>query len=412
MQEPIWWLFWNIVSTLALAFYSMVEMACVSVNKPRLRFYAINGNWRAIIIQKLMDNPSQLFSTTLIGVNIATFAGSECAREFHASIGIDPDFAPLTQVVFVVIFGELAPMFAARKFSEHVALLGAPLLYISTKLLFPFTWTIGHITSLIDKITGGKSYANELFLSRDELLKMVEEQDNVPQESQETLEFANIAPALFTLHTQKIEDLMLPLQGDCMLPSDATITQLRNLLKKNPQSYTSIYHKHPTHVVGIINAHDVIKAADNHRVREYAIPPWFVTATTPTHEIIYQFRRNNQRMAFILETTGKAIGYVTLSSILNQVFGFTHTQQRTVKKLPSLLLHEKTLSGFMTVGEFKKRYDIILSKDQKMTLSQLITKELGQHANEGDSVIINNYKLTVKTTTLLDIQTVTVSSIV
>lgn len=414
MEGALWWLLCNIFSILTLAFYSMVEMACVSVNKPRLRFYAMNGVWRSQIVQKMLDNPSQLFTTTLIGVNIATFIGSECSREFHASLGIDPDFAPLTQVILVVIFGELAPMFAARKFSEHVVLLGAPLLYLSTKLLFPFTWLIGHLTALIDKIAGGKSYAQELFLSKEELLKMVEEQEGISQENQETQEFANITASLFTLHTQKIQELMHPLHPETMLPSDATITQLRNLLKKTSQSYTPIYHRHPAHIVGIIHARDVLRASDNHRVSEYAVPPWFVTSTTPINEIIQQFRRNNQRMAFILASTGKAIGYATLTSILNQLFGVAPLQQKHLKKVqpPFLLLHEKTLSGSLTVGEFKKRYGILLSKNEKETLADLIYKEIGHHPNAGDSVIINNYKMTVKSTSLLTIQTVTVSSLI
>ncbi|MES2274306.1 MAG: DUF21 domain-containing protein, partial [Chlamydiota bacterium] len=66
--------------------------------------------------------PSRLFGTTLIGINTALVFGSECARHIYESVHLDPDWAPLTQVLLVVIFGELAPMFAARRHPEQLAM--------------------------------------------------------------------------------------------------------------------------------------------------------------------------------------------------------------------------------------------------------------------------------------------------
>ena len=120
------WLLFNILSIVFLAFFSMAEMACISFNKIRMQFYVAQGSKRAKWLYALMQNPSRLFGTTLIGVNIATFVGSECARQFHSAIGLDPDLAPLSQVIIVIIFGELAPQFAARSYPENVAMLGAP----------------------------------------------------------------------------------------------------------------------------------------------------------------------------------------------------------------------------------------------------------------------------------------------
>jgi len=104
----------------------MVEMACVSFNKVRLHYYVNQGNRRAIWLNYLLQHPFRLFGTTLIGVNVAMVVGSECSREFHSALGLSPDLAPLSQVIIVVIFAELAPMFAARHYAEHVAMLGAP----------------------------------------------------------------------------------------------------------------------------------------------------------------------------------------------------------------------------------------------------------------------------------------------
>src|SRR5262245_63138653 len=113
----------------------MIEMASVLLNLVRLHYYVSKGEKRAVLFNELLNYPSRLFGTTLIMVNSATVFGSEFSREFHEAIGLSPDLAPLTQVLLVLIFGELSPMFAARTHSEHMALLGIPLLYASAKIL-------------------------------------------------------------------------------------------------------------------------------------------------------------------------------------------------------------------------------------------------------------------------------------
>lgn len=412
MDSALGWLLFNLFTIIALGFYSMVEMACVSVNKARLQFYAINGSWRAQLLLKLLNDPSLLFTTTLIGVNVATFVGSECAREFYSSLGLDPDLAPLTQVILVVVMGELAPMFAARKFSEHVALLGAPLLYLSAKLLFPITWTIEFLTNIVDKLIGTKAHSHDLFMGKEELLKMVEGQEPAMQESQDAADLNTIVSALFNLHTLSAKDLMQPLEPNDMLPSDATITQLRNYLRKKQQNYIPIYHKRITNIVGIVHPREVVRASENHRIADYAQAPWFITLQTSMSDIIQQFRRNNQRIAFILDKQGNAVGFITLLSIIQRAFSSAQTKQEPLPAHHKSLMHEKTLEGSMTIKEFYDRYGTHLDEDGELTLEELIIRELGQHPNVSDSIVIGPYKLTVKSTTLLGVRTVEVSSIV
>lgn len=414
MDWPLFWLLSNLLTIVALAFYSMIEMACVSVNKARLHFYAVNGSWRAQLLQRLLNNPSWLFSTTLIGVNVATVFGSECAREFHASIGLDPDLAPISQVILVVIFGELAPMFAARKFSEHVALLGAPLLYLSAKLLFPITWSISYLTHLVDRWIGGKHTSEEMFLTQEELIKMVEEQETAPQESSDSLELSNVASSLFKLHNLQLDKIMIPLSSLDMLPTDATITQLRNLLKKNPQRYTPVYHRRPNNVVGILQARDVLRAQDHHRVSEYAQAPWFITTQASIKDILTQFRRNKQRLAVVIDSKGTGTGFIFFSSLINKVFGMDEKEGAVIKahRSVSAVLQDKTLSANMTVEEFNEKFGASLGEDPNLTLGEIVTMNLGHHPNNGDSVVVGSFKITVKSTTLLDIKSVTITSLV
>lgn len=408
MNTALWWLGCNLLSIIALAFYSMVEMAIVSINKARLYFYAIEGNRAAHRLQELLLNPSKLFGTTLVGVNLATVIGSECAREFHASLGINPDFAPISQVILVVIFGELAPMFAARSYSEHVALLGSGLLTLSAKVLTPLLWTLDLIIEGIEYLMGGKETLPQHFLGKEELQKMLETQEEAA-ESNFDRAMGSISSSLFKLHTQTVREVMSPLEKLLLLPSQTRINQLRAYWKKKPSSSAVLYGKDKRNIVGTLHPRNVLKAKDEDLARDYARSPWFVTATTTLTHMIRQFRRNNQDIAIVLDEHGNAIGFTSLNAIVNEVFSPSLSTEQQLQEQADVLLVEKTLPATMTVGAFKELFGTLLDSDESLTLGELIIRQQGHHPNVGDSIHIGSYLFTIKATTLLDIKSVSVT---
>lgn len=410
--SAIYWFILNILSIMVLAFYSMLEMACVSFNKIRLQYYVSKGNKQAIWLNYLLQHPSRLFGTTLIGVNIALVIGSECAREFYSAIGLPPDLAPLTQVILVVIFGELAPMFAARRYPEHVALLGMPLLYASAKLMTPILWVLGWISKIANMIAGGNEDEGNIYLTQEELQKILEETDETAGDS-ESAEFSAITANIFTLRGKDVRQVMQPLSTATALQSSATIEQMEHLLQKTGGDFVPLYHRDITNIVGIVYPRDALRASEHKRVREYAWSPWFVTETTTMMQILKQFRTNNENVAFILNPQGQSIGLVTLSDVLGEIFGkmsyaFTHETQSHLKKL---MLIEKTFPGDLTVADFYAQYQVRLDQDPSITLAELMEARLGRQPEKGDSIFIAPLELTVKEATLREIKTISISTV-
>lgn len=404
------WLLCNIFSIIVLAFYSMLEMACVSFNKVRLQYYVSKGYKRAIWLNYLLHHPSRLFGTTLIGVNIALVVGSECSREFYAALGLSPDLSPLTQVIIVVIFGELAPMFAARRYAEHVAMLGVPIIYASAKLMTPLLWVINWISKVCNTLLGGKESGKNIYLlSQEELQKVIEDQDEDASYS-ENAEFRAITANIFRLRGKDVRQIMKPLGSIKALSSNATIAQMESLIARSKALSVPIYHREITNIVGIAYPRDAMRAAPTHRIREYARPPWFVTETTSMMDILKQFRSNNENVAFILNQHGKAIGFIELADILEEVFGkISLTGQATLQRKKQMLI-EKTFPGDTTVQEFHAQFGVSLDKNSAMTLSELLSSRLGRRPEKGDIIYIAPFELEVKETSLLDVKTISVST--
>lgn len=411
-MEALWWLFLNILSIIILSFYSMSEMACVSFNKVRLQYYVSKGMKRAIWLNYLLHHPTRLFGTTLIGVNIALVSGSEFSREFHRAIGVSPDLAPLTQVIIVVIFGELAPMFAARRYAEHVALLSVPLLYISAKIVTPFLWCLQVIANLCNYLIGKEESQTNIFLTQDELQKILEEIEEEDQPHISRDDFNAISTNIFNLPTKDARQVMEPITTAPKVSSNASVNELRGLFSKTDAEYFLIYQRELNNIVGIAFPRNYIRAPDNKKVREFSRPPWFIIQTTNIVQILKQFRHNNQSVAIVIDNDGGAIGVIHLYDIMEEIFGKSTLSSTKKHRPPSTkqILIERTLPGDMKVSEFNSQFNVLLSDQVDLTLSELLTKTLEHHPEVGESVFLDPFELTVKESSILEVKSVTVKT--
>ena len=406
MDSALMWLLFNTLSIVILAFYSMLEMAAVSVNKVRLQYWVSRGSLRARWLSLLLQNPSRLFGTTLIGVNVATVVGSECSREFYAAIGLPPNLAPLTQVLLLVIFGELAPMFAARHYPEHVATLGVPLIYASSRLLAPIIWVLTILSRGVMSLFGQRVASDTLFLSEEELEKVLELRDD--EGDREGGSLKAIASNIFRLKGKDISHVMRPLASLATLPSSATIQEMKALLASSSGDYVPIYYKQPHNIVAIARPRNLIRASAARRVRDFTKSPWFVTLHTPLPKLLEQFRRSKEDIAVVLDQAGHGVGIVTITAVLEEIFG--KEESGGDERSPHTLFREKTFPGSTSIANFNALCEYPLEYDPVATLSELITDALGHAPEMGDSANIGHYEFTVKKTSFLEIESVTVTS--
>ena len=412
MQESLWWFFVNILFIVMLGFFSMMEMAFVSFNKLRLQYYVSKNNKRAIWINYLLQHSSYLFGTTLIGVNVALIVGSECSRQLYASLGFNPDLAPLTQVIIVVIFAELAPMFAARRYAERVSMMGVPIIYGTAKLITPLLYVVGGIAKISNILFRTAETKTDVFPTQEELQKMLQEQD---EDKGRDEDFNLMVSQIFRLRTMEAKQLMDPLEAVQMLPSNCTVAHAREMSKKEMQPYFLIFHRDRANIIGILSLRDLIRAPDLKRVRDYARAPWFITQHVSVLQILKQFRHNNQTVAVILDDKGMGKGVLTLEDIIEELFGTIDNVARQSKAsaVSNLLIVERTLPGNMPMAKFMEQFSIseealdpLVEHVEDMTLSQYFINALGHHPEEGDSLYIDPFELTVKETSLIDVKSV------
>ena len=105
------------------AYFAAAEMAIVSANKNRIRTLANEGNKKAVILNKLIDEPNKFLSAIQVVITLAGFLTSaEAAISFSDDVGawlegfgipygeeIAVIIVTLVLSFFTLVFGELFP---------------------------------------------------------------------------------------------------------------------------------------------------------------------------------------------------------------------------------------------------------------------------------------------------------------
>jgi putative hemolysin len=407
-NQTLFWLALTLLCIIVEAFYAMGEIAIISFNKVRLQYYLNKNNNRAKWIFKLLQNPANLFGTFLLGVNIALQVGSECSRQFYESAGLDPDYAPFTQFILVVIIAELAPLFAGRRYAEHVAMLQAPFIYASSIILSPLIIFFRLAVKLVNKIFHAQEEELSGILSRDELQKIVEEHDDRVSKTGENEEFNRVVANLFVLRSKTVKEVMINLQNLKMVSASLTVKEFRDFIKTTNHSRIPVYHNSENNIVGIAQVRDLLKLSDESLLKGSLKSPWFITQDANIIQILDEFRRNNQEMAICLDSKGKSVGMLTLEDILDEVF-----HKDTLKVLPAVhTIIERHFPGSLKVRDFNKEFHTRLEDSGDDTLEDVVVRHLEHHPEVGDSVRCGRLEITVEEVSFLAIKMLSVKTII
>ncbi len=398
VNSVFFFLLLSIACVLVEAFFSSFEMAALSFNKMRLEYLSQKKKKKAQYLLFLLKKPSRLFGTTLIMVTVVLQLGSEAARRFYETLGFDPDLAPITQVVMAVVFGELVPLFAARRHSEQVALFSVNVVYRITKFLAPVIFLIDKISYYLNKAF--KKSSSDLFFTKEELQKAFEERENLFSSRR----LSHRVSTIFNFKNIKAKQIVLPLEVAKMADSRMNLFEFKKQFFKKDDHFL-IYHDKKQNIVGHVTLADLLDLQLSDRIISASRSVWFVTENTSLLSLIKEFRFNHQKIAIVLDESGQAIGFLSLEIIINLIFESRYSKSKIKKQI------DMTLSGKMAVYEFNLRFKANLPFEYKTdTLSDLINKTLSHHPVKGETVLISGYELTVQTPSFLGSRKIKIKS--
>ena len=397
----MFWIILNILSLIALSFFSMFEMAAISFDRLKVDYYVARGYRRIIWLQELLNKPSTLFGTTLVGVNLSLVFGAECSRNIFFAMGLSPDFAPIMQITLAIILGELAPMFAARKHPEHVVFLGIPIIYWTSRILAPFLHLVEWLSQVGNKLV--RSHGEMTFIPREELVEMIE--GSTTQNAGEEEGSRRTLSAIFSLGERQVASLLQPLEAFPRLPLKATVGELREKVKGKPYSFALLTSEEKEGFLGWVALRDLLRIPDNRRVRDWIRQPTQVDQKSSLLQLLNIFRKEKVEVVVGVDEKGDPKGLLTFDQLILSLF----PQDRGESANPNFFV-DRTFDGQTPLAQVEKQLETSLGLPPDLPLSEFMVQQLGEHPEEGAHFALGGFDWRVESLPLLAVEKVRIKS--
>lgn len=304
--------------------FSSAETSLTTVNIYKMKAMAEEGNRRAKLVLKLMENPGKVLSTILIGNNIVNITASSMmtivVTKLFGSAAVGIATGVLT--ILVLIFGEITPKNLATIYSEPFALFYAVPIRVLSVILTPVIWLLDKLCNFIYWILRVDTNGMNKQMTESELRTIVNvsHEDGVI-EGEEKEMITNVVDFGDSI----AKDIMIPRTDITMAPVDAAYEEILDYFMEEQYSRLPIYEENKENIVGILHMKDLFfyqsQAGSAFSVREVMREPYYTYEYQKTSGILEELRKNSVSITIVLDEYGAAAGMITLEDLLEEIVG-------------------------------------------------------------------------------------------
>jgi putative hemolysin len=382
------------VLLLLSAFFSGSETAFLSSRKIRIRHLAEEGNKKAKIVQRMMEEPDKVVAAVVIGNNIVNVAASSIATTMAISIfgnqGVGAAIGIMTFLILVV--GEITPKGFAVKNAERLVLAFARPLYVVTRILSPVAIALNAISRGVSRLLGGK-LDKSVFLTEEEFktfLTMAEEEGSLEEEERERI--YNV----FEFSDTVAKEVMTPRTDMVCLDEKSSLEDARNLIVKSGFSRIPVYEGNVDHVIGILYAKDLLRTKGETVLKDLLRDPYFIPETKKVDELLERMQKSKVHLAIVVDEYGGTAGIVTIEDLLEEIVGEIFDEY-DVTRIPIRVLDDHTvlINGMVPIDEVNELLNVNIPENGFETIGGFMLDQFGHIPEEGEKITYNSVDFVV-----------------
>ncbi|MBC1585812.1 HlyC/CorC family transporter [Listeria seeligeri] len=402
-QQIILQLILIVVLTLLNAFFASAEMALVSLNKNRVRSQAATGDKKAMLLAKLVDDPSKFLATIQVGITLAGFFSSASAATSIAT-RLEPafggsSFAKELSIIAVTIvlsyitlvFGELYPKRLALQKSEKIARVSVRPIMAVGVLLRPFVKFLSFSTDILVKITRMEKNTDNEKMTREEMQLLIEtgRRDGVIE-----VEELQMLRGVFEMDNKYAREVMVPRTDAFMVDAETDSEALCDALLSENFSRVPVYTDDQDSVLGILHMKDFFAEArksgfENIDVKSLVKEAYFAQETMFIDDLLKNMQRTRNQMAILMDEYGGVAGIVTVEDLLEEIVGEIDDENDVfsdeVKKIDDSTF---IVEGRMTLDDFNKMFHVELPSRGVDTVAGFVLTLTGTIPEKDDKVVV------------------------
>lgn len=401
---------WEIIGTaiavLALlatsAFFSGSETALTAASRVRMHSLEKDGDKRATIVSRLMEDRERLLGALLLGNNMVNILAS--ALTTALMIKLFPDgpgalYATVIMTVLILIFAEVLPKTYAITQPDKAAVTVVRPVNLIVKIFAPIVLAVQAIVTGVLRIFGVDSDASP-WSAMDEIRGAV---DLHTQEGSVAKTARDRMIGALELGDLTVEDVMIHRKNLVMVDADLPSKDIVDQLMQSGHTRVPLWRDNPDNVLGVLHAKDVLAALSKAKGDFDAINPdkimreaWFVPETTGAVSQLRAFQRERGHFALVVDEYGALMGVITLEDIIEEIVGDIKDEyDEDIKGLTAFKDGSVKINGDLPIRDINRARDWNLPDDEAVTIAGLIIHEAQSIPEEGRVFSFHGYRFEI-----------------
>ncbi|MCD7762684.1 MAG: hemolysin family protein [Lachnospiraceae bacterium] len=382
-----------LILLLLSAFFSSAETALTTANRIRLQALAEEGDKRAVLAIKTVENRSRLLSTLLIGNNLVNNFLSALAASLAIKLAGDGSISVSTAIItiLILIFGEVTPKTIAATYPEKLALAYCPVISVLMKILRPVIFVINSICKLLLK---------PFHISLDGSMNTVTEQelrtfvDVSHQEGVIEKEEREMIYNVVDFGDSLVKDVMVPRSEVVMISDEDSYDEIKETFRQEKYSRLPVYHEDPAHVVGILNIKKFFcyDSQEDFDIEEAMYKPHFTYEFKKTSDLLESMREDSASLSVVLDEYGEAVGIVSLEDLLEEIVGdirdeYDADEANLIRQISE---REYQIEGSVRLDDINDALGLALESEACDSIGGLVIELLDDLPEEQDAVAMED----------------------
>jgi len=405
-----------VILVLLNGFFVAAEFALVRVRRSRIEEDASNGDRRAGLTLRILDDLSAYLAACQVGITFTSlgigFLGEPAiGRLFEqafgdsvphwVSYGVSLALAYLITTSLHITIGEQVPKIYSIEKAEQTALRISRPLYLAAKLFRPFVVVLNGASNRILRAIGIDTSGEFEEGGSPEELKQIVAQSLVgghidPGE-------AGMLTGVFHLHEQQARQVMTPAPALITVDvSEDVETALRRCVSSGHTRLVVTEDNNQDRVRGVVHANQLAQlllgegpeASIDKLVREAPIVP----ETKPLDDLLADLQRQRASMAVVVDEYGRTAGIVTVEDIVEEVVGEIDDETDPLGGAVRRLANgDWFVRGHVAITDLVDYgLDLPVDSEAYNSVGGFVFGELGRLPRRGDTIVHNGYSIRVE----------------
>lgn len=395
----------SVVCLISSFLFSAAETALTAVSRARIYTMMQDGVRGAVLVHEIRQTKDAMISTILMGSTLANMAAASvitiiCIDMFGTNYG--PLYATGFLTVGVLLFCEVLPKTIAIHNAERAALMLAPFVHLTMKVLWPFTRATQFLVRGMLRMVG-VDYRNQPLMSSSDVIRGTIELHH--SEGAMVKEDRDMLGSILDLNNREVSEVMVHRKQviaiDMALDPEEIIAQAI----ESGHSRIPLYRGEAENIIGVLHMKDLLALVHKQKIgitremiRQLVHKPWFVPETTSLTSQLTAFRGKRLHFAFVVDEYGAWLGIVTLEDILEEIVGHIDDEHDTrgIDDIIPCGEHKYRVAGSVTIRDMNRALDWDLPDSNATTIAGLVMHEARVIPEKGAILEFFGYRFVIE----------------